>query len=235
VATRGDWTRNLRELVWASAEEAKRLGQDIEKDTHANHVVLALLRPGVRGVASEALRACGLTYERFGQVLVQAMSERPPEQPLPGEKVPPDREPRMALMFLGRSEGIAIGHNADVIRPEHLLVSALWDTNPYTTTVLERLGTSREAIRDKLVELGADVPDSVRVPAAIDVRRDTVVLPIEQWRRVSTYLSTRLPPGTDWGWNVNNEAGVAWFNAEGIDLPGYIEQALREPDNGEKR
>jgi hypothetical protein len=232
MTTRGEWTRVLRGLMWDAGEEAHRLGHGIE-ETNANHVILALLRPGVETVAGGALRACGITHEAFAEALQQSMAEQKPDPPLLDREIPPNQNERTFLIFLGRAEGIAVGQCSEVIRPEHMLVAALWDTNPYTTPILDRLGTSREVVREKLLELGADLPKALRIPEPLDLRRETVAVPLDHWDRVFSYVSTQLPPGTDWGFNLDEDEGIAWISAEGVDLASIIERALADSGSGD--
>jgi hypothetical protein len=136
-------------------------------------------------------------------------------------------EPNPATYALmGRADGLAAGLGAEQASPEHVLLSIIWDPRTTTTSVLDRLGTKREDIVDRLTDLGAPLPPIG--PPPLDETRwgEPVVIPIEQLQALTAELPGLLPPGTPFGFN-HDEKEHAWLNAgEAIDLPKYIALAL---------
>lgn len=127
--------------------------------------MLALLHPESSTSASMALRAAGASYDAFAEQLATLPADYVDRgytlrSPAEARVVTPE-----AREFLGRAEGIAIGHGSAKARPEHLLLSLLWDTvNPVPIAILARLGASREAIVTELNQFDITLP-TVELPA----------------------------------------------------------------------
>src|SRR5262245_40323258 len=147
---RAERKRHAKEHGYTSAalNEADRLGHSY---VGAEHVLLALVRPGESTVAARALRETGVDYDALHSLLSE--DGRASARTSTARAFPP--------AFYGlcaRADGLAIAFGAKQVEAEHLLLAMLWQ--PYTriTILLEQFGTSERAVQRKLAQLGAKVP-----------------------------------------------------------------------------
>lgn len=219
MAEHREWAAELGRASFAAADEAVRLGDGRIDD---DHLLLALVRAGEDTPAARALRACGATYERLAAALAR------------GEPGPADDERSFIMLATSpaahrleaRAEGIALGADAAAVTAEHVLVAFLWE--PETERLLERCGTTREAVRDALAGLGAHVPPALppSPPPCPDGPRQHVDFREEELPQVLRRLVAELPEGAHWGWNVDREGG-AWVDGVGdFDLEEQVRAAL---------
>lgn len=147
------------------------------------HFVLAILHPDGDSVARQVLLDCGVSYE----ALMASVSQLPghyttrpevPSAPGGGAFVSPE-----GLTFLGRAEGLAAGLGNESVRPEHWLISLIWDSaGSVALSIIEGLGATRAQILHALVRLGVQVP-SVPLPKQRPWSEFRVVSP-EEFERV---------------------------------------------------
>jgi hypothetical protein len=170
----------MREMNALAVREAVELGH-VELDPQ--HQVLAMLHPeATPSRAGQALRACGLTHESFRREVEQL----PPGYLARGREVPEGggRTLSLAAMQLdARAEGIALGRGNPRVRIEDVLLAIIWEEPPsMVTQLLDRLGATRERIREELEALKVDMPALPFRP-----RREW-----EEWREVSQDELERL-------------------------------------------
>ena len=169
----------LSELSGRAAEEAERLGHP---ELDPEHLVLAMLHPEADSTAGRALRACGLTYEAF----LREVEDLPPKYlERKGTPVLPRGRivSREGTSLLARAEGLALGLGSARVRIEDVLVALIWrEPESMATTILDRLGATRERIREELEALDVDMP-SLPLPR----RREW-----EEWRPISREELDRL-------------------------------------------
>jgi hypothetical protein len=213
--------REINRLIGRAFAESKRLGDGFASD---EHFALAILRPEEDSIAAQVLRQLGVTYERFEQGFLH---QRARSHPTPG---PADTSEGIhttpaAHELLGRAEGIAAGLGSDAVTTEHVLLAFLWP--PELEFTFERLGTSRQAVLDRLAERGVAVPEAPLPPppAVPQGKHQLVYLPQEQLEAVLRQLPQLLPPESNWGWNLDGDYR-AWVSAYGdFDLDALVHQA----------
>lgn len=170
---------NSRELSGRAVQEAQRLGH---AELGPEHLVLAMLDPQSDSAAGRALRACGVTYEAFLQE-IEGMAPKYVEP----EGTPVPSRGRIASLeatgLFGRAEGLALGLGSPRVRTEDVLLAIIWGhREAMVTQTLDRLGATRERIREELEALSVDMP-SLAFP-----RRHEW----EEWRPISTEELDRL-------------------------------------------
>jgi ATP-dependent Clp protease ATP-binding subunit ClpA len=169
----------LSELSGRAVQEAERLAHS---ELDPEHLVLSMLHPEVESTAGRALQACGLTFELF----LREIEHLPPKYlDRKGTPVPPRGRivSREGTSLLARAEGLALGLGSAHVRTEDVLVAIIWGhPGSMVTQILDRLGATRERIREELELLDVDMP-SVPFPR----RREW-----EEWRPISREELDRL-------------------------------------------
>lgn len=202
---------HVRTLAW---REAKRLHSTA---IGPEEFVLAILHPEAgESIAARALRDCGISREALARLTEAKRSEEEIEG---GPQLNP-----AAYRFEGTAEGIAAGLGALEATPEHLILAFIWDPD-WSSPQLEQVGTSREAVRSRLAELGVELPQAeLPVP---DPRRwgPRVDVPLDELWILLRELPYVLPRGAQFSFNHDWKKG--WLRpTEGVDLAVYIPRAL---------
>ncbi len=160
------FTREARLCVEAALEEARALGHDAVGD---EDLLLGLLRADA-GIAAEALRSLGVSYEaareEVEQLFVDALAAigvsfdevrsragEPFEVRYASDRRLPFAPP--AKRALERSLREALGLRDRRISGEHVLLGILHDEGGAAVRVLGNLGVSAPEIREKLLRLRA--------------------------------------------------------------------------------
>jgi len=200
----------LGHLAWREAKRLRSMAVGPEE------YVLAILHPEAsESLAARALRDCDISRDALAELTESKSSQ---EQVEGGPQLNP-----AAYRFLGTAEGIAAGMGAPEVTAEHVLAAFLWD--PHHSSRLERIGASREEVRIRLVELGAEfppaglpAPDPRRWGPKVDVRLEE----LEVLLRELPYVL----PG-DARMSFNHDWDTAWIaTTEGVDLVACIPRAL---------
>jgi hypothetical protein len=214
--------RELDRLTALAFGEAFRLEHSVVGD---EHFLLALLHPSQDTAAARALRAGGVSYEVVSQELSRAIRESDPP--------PREFDPESGVCLSGsnrllaRTEGLAVGLGDPVPREEHLLLAYLWDTDGEWP--LDRCGTTRQEVYERLAEEGVALPTVPLPPTRIPPKglHQRVDVPPERLREVLSALHSLLPEESEWGWNVDPRTDRAWIAGIGeFDLEERVRQAL---------
>jgi hypothetical protein len=217
MTSMGDYRLHLRELdrlVHLAWQEAKRLRSTV---IGPEEFILAILHPEAGdSVAAQALRECGITRE-----VVEELTRRHQRK----EEIPGGPQFNPAGMQLqSMAEGIAAGLGDRGVRAEHVLLAYLWDST-YSAWQLERLGTSREQVQQRLTAAGVHLPQT-DLPAP-DPRKygPRVDVPLEDLWILLRQLWYVLPQGASFAWNHDWKTG--WISVtEGLDAQNFIQRAL---------
>jgi hypothetical protein len=206
-------------LVDAAWAEARRLGHHW---VGAEHLLLALVRPGESSPAARALRSSGETHDRLEAQVVDCIARCKPRVRLRPDATP-CLNPR-AYQILGRAEGFAAGLGSPDASPEHVLLAILWDT----ASPLGAPEGRRAVVLERLRELGGPVPATPLPPDDLTVWGDDVPVPFDRLLEVVRGLPSALPAGARYGFNHDGE-GEAWVVAEAsVDLEPVVAQILAD-------
>lgn len=199
---------------------AQELSREVASD---DLFLLALTELDEDDPARRALAAEDITTERLLPE-IRTWGDRPADGPT-GLTFAPGY-----YSIQGRAQGFAAALGDGRIRSAHLLVAILWDPMSHSSHILWRLGIKREAIVERLRELGAPVP------AAPLPLQQTVEYGKRVWferhevSQVPEHLRLHLPPGTVWGFNY--EGDRAWAHAEAsVDMDRLVGAALSDGRN----
>jgi hypothetical protein len=213
----GDYRSHLRELdrlAHLAWREAKRLHATV---IGPEEFILAILHPEAGdSVAARVLRECGITRDAF-----EGFTRRHQRE----EEIPegPQYSPAgLHLQYL--AEGIAAGLGDNKVGAEHVLLAYLWNPD-YSTSRLERLGTSREDVRSRLAGLGVELPQPTLPAPDPRTYGPRMEVPFDDLWILLRELWYVLPPGASFTWNHDWEKG--WVSVtEGLDAQEYVERAL---------
>jgi hypothetical protein len=211
-----------RTFVGRALAEASRLDHG---SASVEHLLLALVAPGERSPAAQALHDCSVTYERCASAVSDAAAK--PDASRRGGEDGVTSTPALHEL-LGRAQGLAAGLGAGAVRPEHMLIALLWDGR--SQRLLARCGADREAVYRRLGDHGVKLPAASLPPAVPEPRgqHHRVEIPAERLRDALRRLP-QLLAGTEWGWNTAGP-GRARIDAFGdVDLDDAVAQALAEP------
>ena len=148
------FTDRARRVVVLAQQEAQLLNHSY---IGTEHLLLGLLADG-GGIAAQALESLGVTLEAAQQQVREMIGEG--EQPQQGHI--PFTPRAKKVLELSLREALNLGD--DHIGTEHLLLGLLEEADGVGAQVAARLGASRRAVRDKVIELTGSVPD----PAALE-------------------------------------------------------------------
>jgi hypothetical protein len=152
------FTDRARRAVVAAQEEARMLGHN---HIGSEHILLGLLHEQA-GLAGRALDAAGITLE--------AARAQVEELAGPGDKSPAGHIPftQRAKRILELSLREALEQKKSYIGTEHILLGLIRDAGGGGAQILERLGGSLSALRQRVLEVAAAAPDPVLVPVPED-------------------------------------------------------------------
>src|SRR5215468_9169548 len=150
------FTDRARRVVVLAQQEARLLGHDY---IGTEHLLLGLLADG-EGTAARALESLGVTLDAAREQVREIIGEG--EQPQQGHI--PFTPRAKKVLELSLREALNLGD--DHIGTEHLLLGLLAEADDVGAQIVARLGASRRAVRDKVIELTGAVPD----PAALEMR-----------------------------------------------------------------
>jgi ATP-dependent Clp protease ATP-binding subunit ClpC len=136
------FTEHTRRVVVAAQEEAKMLGHN---HIGSEHLLLGLLHEQ-GGLAAHVLAAAGIT--------VEAARSQVEELAGPGDKSPNRHIPftQRAKKILELSLREALEQKKNYIGTEHIMLGLLHDADGMGAQVLERLGGSLSALRQRVIE-----------------------------------------------------------------------------------
>ena len=150
------FTDRARRVVVLAQQEARLLGHDY---IGTEHLLLGLLADG-EGTAARALESLGVTLDAAREQVREIIGEgKGPQQ----GHIPFTPRAKKVLE-LSLREALNLGD--DHIGTEHLLLGLLAEADDVGAQIVARLGASRRAVRDKVIELTGAVPD----PAALEMR-----------------------------------------------------------------
>lgn len=126
----------------------------------------------------------------------------------------------------GWADGFAAAASGDgTITPEHVLLALLWDPMSQSSQLLWNLGVAREAVVERLRELGVTVPRAP-LPRQYEVEMgERVWFGRDQVTAVIRHVPRRLPPGAHFGFNYDGDRAWAWAEAS-VDLEALVREAL---------
>ena len=149
------FTDRARRVIVLAQQEARLLSHSY---IGTEHLLLGLLADG-GGTAAQALESLGVTLEAAREQVREMVGEG--QQPQQGHIPFTPRAKR--VLELSLREALNLGD--DHIGTEHLLLGLLAEADGVGAQIVARLGASRRAVRDKVIELTGAVPD----PAALEM------------------------------------------------------------------
>jgi hypothetical protein len=129
-------------------------------------------------------------------------------------------------LMLGRAQAFAATLGDGTITPEHVVLALLWDPATVSSSLVRRLGTTREQVVNSLRDLGVSTP-AAELPRQCEIEwGPRVWFDRADVAGVIDNLRARIPPGTRWGFNY--EGDRAWAIADSsIDLAAFVSAAKR--------
>jgi hypothetical protein len=149
------FTDRARRVVVLAQEESRLLGHDY---IGTEHLLLGLLADG-GGIAAQALESLGVTLDAAQEQVREIIGEGKGPQQGHIRFTPRAKK----VLELSLREALNLGN--DHIGTEHLLLGLLEEADGVGAQIVARLGASRRAVRDKVIELAGAVPD----PAALEM------------------------------------------------------------------
>jgi ATP-dependent Clp protease ATP-binding subunit ClpC len=143
------FTDTARRVIVLAQEEARMLHHNY---LGAEHLLIALARPD-SGLPATALGALGVGQDTVRDQ-VEALARRG-KRPLSGH-IPFSPQAKQTLELSGR-EASGLGHHQ--IGPEHLLLALMTAGDGPALTILERLGTGPDQVREQVTALIAEDRD----------------------------------------------------------------------------
>ena len=152
------FTDRARRVIVLAQQESRLLGHGY---IGTEHLLLGLLADG-GGTAAQALESLGVTLDAAREQVREMVGEGQRPQTQPGHI--PFTPPAKKVLELSLREAQNLGD--DHIGTEHLLLGLVAEADDVGAQIVARLGASRRAVRDKVIELTGVVPD----PAALEMR-----------------------------------------------------------------
>jgi len=149
------FTDRARRVIVLAQQEARLLSHNY---IGTEHLLLGLLADG-GGTAAQALESLGVTLDAAREQVREMVGEGQRQQ----QGHIPFTPRAKRVLELSLREALNLGD--DHIGTEHLLLGLLAEADGVGAQVVARLGASRRAVRDKVIELTGAVPD----PAALEV------------------------------------------------------------------
>ena len=150
------FTDRARRVIVLAQQEARLLSHNY---IGTEHLLLGLLADG-GGTAAQALESLGVTLDAAREQVREMVGEGQRQQ----QGHIPFTPRAKRVLELSLREALNLGD--DHIGTEHLLLGLLAEADGVGAQVVARLGASRRAVRDKVIELTGAVPD----PAALEMR-----------------------------------------------------------------
>jgi hypothetical protein len=216
------WAGSLNWYGARAGEQAMALGVD---HIGTEHVLLALVAPGMTSKAAAAMRAAGATHEK----LTAAARERQGKV----KRMRPSRQGNTFTpswyQMTGAARGFAAAQGASAIAAEHILLALLYEPTGAHGAIIYGAGTSPRRIRTKLAALGVDVP-AQQPPRPDDTRwGDEVAIRVpgsDAWALASRVAKLK-PEYAPLRFHFN--ATTVWFTSgEGVDLHSIVRKARRQ-------
>jgi len=149
------FTDRARRVIVLAQQEARLLSHNY---IGTEHLLLGLLADG-GGTAAQALESLGVTLDAAREQVREMVGEGQRQQ----QGHIPFTPRAKRVLELSLREALNLGD--DHIGTEHLLLGLLAEADGVGAQVVARLGASRRAVRDKVIELTGAVPD----PAALEM------------------------------------------------------------------
>jgi len=149
------FTDRARRVIVLAQQESRLLGHGY---IGTEHLLLGLLADG-GGTAAQALESLGVTLDAAREQVREMVGEGQRQQ----QGHIPFTPRAKRVLELSLREALNLGD--DHIGTEHLLLGLLAEADGVGAQVVARLGASRRAVRDKVIELTGAVPD----PAALEM------------------------------------------------------------------
>jgi hypothetical protein len=176
-------------------------------------------------VAGEALRACGATHERLDDAYQRMRARWEAEFP-PKRRDGPQLNPA-SYVLSGRMEGFAAAAGSTTVDLEHGLLALLWHPDSASSGVLLEVGTSRSDVYGELRGLGVSAPELEPPPDDDRPRGERISIPYGRLSQVLREVPGRLPEGSYFAFNFNNERTDAWVQAGAdVDLQAIVDEVL---------
>jgi ATP-dependent Clp protease ATP-binding subunit ClpA len=203
-----------RELHALVASIAQRLGRHVAGD---DLFLLALMELPEGVPARAALEAEGVT--RDGALAEVRTGGDKASEPFQGLSFPPAFN-----AMLGRAQAFAATLGDGTITPEHVLLALIWDPTSGSSQLLWRLGVRRERIAERMRSQGIAVPDTA-VPEQREIEMgQRVWFDRADLAKVLEGLGRWIPPGTQWGFNYEDDRAWVWAEAH-VELDVLVDEA----------
>jgi ATP-dependent Clp protease ATP-binding subunit ClpA len=208
------FTDRARRVVVLAQQEAQLLNHSY---IGTEHLLLGLLADG-GGIAAQALESLGVTLEAAQQQVREIIGEG--EQPQQGHI--PFTPRAKKVLELSLREALNLGD--DHIGTEHLLLGLLEEADGVGAQVVARLGASRRAVRDKVIELTGAVPDPAALEAgswtrSVRIRADA----LNEVRELLASVDRRLSA-------IERHLGIAAAAGEPADPQTAVPDELQDPE-----
>lgn len=199
-------------MAW---KEAKRLRSTA---FGPEEFLLAILHPDAEAdtIAARALRDCGIDRDALAEL---AKPRRSKQEIAGGPQINP-----AGYQLRSLAEGIAAGLGARAVTSEHVLLAFIWEPT-WSSWQLERLGSSREQLKERLAALGVELPqqelpspDPRKWGPKVDVTIDELWILLRELPYVMPQRA-QLCFSHDW---KQGSIGAT----EGVDLRVYIPRAF---------
>ena len=150
------FTDRARRVVALAQEEARMLDHNY---IGTEHILLGLIHEG-NGVAARALESLGISLDAVRQQ-VEEIIGRGQQVPSPSEGIPFTPRAKKVLE-LSLREALQLGDN--YIGTEHILLGLIREGNGVAAQVLVRLGAELNRVRQQVIQLVGQQPQSGRRP-----------------------------------------------------------------------
>jgi ATP-dependent Clp protease ATP-binding subunit ClpC len=151
------FTDRARRVIVLAQEEARLLNHNY---IGTEHLLLGLLHDG-GGTAARALESLGVTLDAARDQVREMIGEG--QQALTGHI--PFTPRAKKVLELSLREALSLGD--DHIGTEHLLLGLVAEADGLGAQIVARLGASRRAVRDKVIELCGAEPDPAAAEAGL--------------------------------------------------------------------
>jgi ATP-dependent Clp protease ATP-binding subunit ClpC len=178
------FTDRARRVVVLAQEEARLLSHNY---IGTEHLLLGLLHTDQGGIAAQALESLGVTLDAARGQVREIIGEG--QQSLEGHI--PFTPRAKKVLELSLREALNLGD--DHIGTEHLLLGLLAEADGLGAQIVARLGASRRAVRDKVIELTGAEPDPAGAEMGSWTRSPRIrVLALDEVRELLASVDRRL-------------------------------------------
>jgi hypothetical protein len=185
------------------------------------HFILAILGSNEHSPARATLEHLGITHDELAEGLATSIASADPPVQHSDED---DATTPAAHELMGRAEGLAIGFGAFEVTREHVLIAYLWDDSGLLEGWFD---VKREAVLDRLRELGVRVPEGSPPPPS-PPWGPRIFISHDDSDAIIGELLTRVPPDSGFGCNHDAESR-AWVMANAdVGLAAYVDEVLAD-------